>query len=172
MKTVSLELSKQLKEAGYPQTRVSFYYVLDDSVEEKLKPWYVLVFRGQYKNLGFQANTKRYASPTADEILDLLPSHIRFKRNKENKIVLIKNDKEERITDKSIYMTIRKDYDSEEYLIEYYSDDSFLSGGSNPDLSDASWSGDRHNTLQGYRDKFLANCAALMWLHLKKEGLI
>lgn len=60
MKTVSLELSKQLKEAGYPQKDSDFTWSGD-----KLFP--------AVKGVEFTEDT---AAPTADEILDQLPSTI------------------------------------------------------------------------------------------------
>lgn len=73
MKTVSLELSKQLKEAGYPQTDDDAFgcYMRDTRLSnESLKFYY---FDPDYVD---RPEYELYASPTADEILDQLPSKI------------------------------------------------------------------------------------------------
>lgn len=56
MRTVSFELAKQLKEAGYPQES-NFYYQNDISPE-------------LYSYKGIVMNGDEIASPTADEILE------------------------------------------------------------------------------------------------------
>lgn len=75
MKTVTLELAKQLKEAGFPQTKPAFSYVA-----------YGKDFKGDegvsYTN-GFESNEFTWVSaPTAEEILDELPAWINFDSDK------------------------------------------------------------------------------------------
>ena len=70
MKTVSLELSKQLKESGYPQETEFCYYRNADEYHFLRNPTindkYLLPFPD-----------KMYASPTSDEIFDELPKQIK-----------------------------------------------------------------------------------------------
>lgn len=66
MKTVSLELSKQLKEAGYPQ-EASHYWCWNPNVQPNL----AVNDQGHRPETG--GNDMFCASPTADEILDQLP---------------------------------------------------------------------------------------------------
>lgn len=61
MKTVSLELSKQLKETGYQQ--ISEFYWIQDIDETWVRTRLTII-------------KERIASPTADEILDQLPDLI------------------------------------------------------------------------------------------------
>lgn len=66
MKTVSLELSKQLKEAGYPQDVLNnhlFYMKLED-----FDGYYHIARNNTPNNV-----LDKIASPSADEILDRLP---------------------------------------------------------------------------------------------------
>src|SRR5436853_3088941 len=64
MKTVSLELAKQLKEAGYPQEGFHFNYISCYGGEPFLSPPYQ------------DSHQIVYSSPMADEILDKLPNEI------------------------------------------------------------------------------------------------
>lgn len=70
MKTVSLELEKLLKEKGFPQ-ETAFYLINwhQDASNEKDE----LKYGKPDKDLMYFT----YAAPTADEILDLLPDHIK-----------------------------------------------------------------------------------------------
>lgn len=71
MKTVSLELSKQLKDAGYPQSVSEFNWIrVDERVELSHKDHEYLL--ADYKS----SIEKECVSPTADEILDQLPNEI------------------------------------------------------------------------------------------------
>lgn len=63
MRTVNLELAKQLKEAGYPQRPVKYYWSEDKPTGEAL-------LRNFLKHSDWEIY---YASPTADEILEQLP---------------------------------------------------------------------------------------------------
>lgn len=69
MKTVSLELSKQLKEAGYPQESYFLWkkYRLNGEIKWKLT--------NEYPDDMYPADAI-FASPTADEVLEKLPSEI------------------------------------------------------------------------------------------------
>lgn len=67
MKTVSLELSKQLKEAGYPQVDCAFYYDVYHLGKEDQQIDFLL--EKQKENEHFTS----LASPSADEILEQLP---------------------------------------------------------------------------------------------------
>lgn len=68
MKTVNLELSKELKEAGYPQeARFRWYSGIDH-----LKDEHIYLSESAFDNL-YQPKAIA-ASPTADEILERLPS--------------------------------------------------------------------------------------------------
>lgn len=77
MKTVSLELAKQLKEAGYPQVST---FMWDDNGDLRVGIGQVQRphFKTAYPNeLEIEVN-ECFASPTADEILDQLPHSINF----------------------------------------------------------------------------------------------
>lgn len=69
MKTVNLELSKQLKEAGYPQESCFWWEDLFDG-NAQLSDNRRLSVKG----------VKYWSSPTADEILEQLPAQIKNKR--------------------------------------------------------------------------------------------
>lgn len=74
MKTVNLILSKELKEAGYPQGEC--YFTWEIGIDKKKTPFL-------YENKGHnEADDPRYfASPTADEILDRLPKGLGVAKN-------------------------------------------------------------------------------------------
>lgn len=76
MKTCNLELAKQLKDAGYPQLSCDFYWVITLTTNYHLS-WY----EGNLPDVLKERNDC-YASPTADEILDLLPNTSYVRRNK------------------------------------------------------------------------------------------
>lgn len=79
MITVNLELSKQLKEAGYPQENHEFYW-LEQVSPGRSKTYPDGMFRlvrGKETSLPEQFV---FASPTADEILEQLPAQIKNKR--------------------------------------------------------------------------------------------
>lgn len=84
IKTTSLELSKQLKENGFPQ-QTQFKYLKPtrefiDSDEDT--DWKILLEKGFYKGeqymIGSANCTRIYAAPTAEEILDELPYKIEY----------------------------------------------------------------------------------------------
>ncbi len=79
MKTVSLELSKRLKEAGYPQKDSWWSWMKYKPFQikrDKLKDEDQYFLGGEF----FKGIREDYfASPTADEILDQLPQHIEGK---------------------------------------------------------------------------------------------
>src|SRR5690349_7346958 len=83
MKITSLELSKQLKEAGYPQESYFYWneYTVNHNKGWKLQHWtpehmdnYRKNYEGKAKG-GLIAKTI-IASPTADEVLEQLPDCI------------------------------------------------------------------------------------------------
>ena len=67
----SFELSKQLKEAGYPQEESLFYWIIFKNGDKSLSI---------FSNLGIgditEENYEKYAAPTASEILERLPAEI------------------------------------------------------------------------------------------------
>lgn len=77
MKTVSLELAKQLKEAGYPQEGYFFWWV---NVTDKSQNPILAHFQGTQSNEDYlnehEDKYEFFAAPTADEILDRLPKKI------------------------------------------------------------------------------------------------
>lgn len=145
MKTVNLELSKQLKEAGYPQESAEHEYCgghvwyHDDQIEGKFEECGSTDLLGKDQYCNKEELTCEYfiASPTADEILDKLPEHVG-----------------EILKKGSGGLTISKYKD--EYAVWYCSakDRTSLFG---PTLT-------HFGTL--------ADAAAQMWLYLKKEGLL
>lgn len=72
MKTVSLELSKQLKEAGYPQE--SYFYWEKWVTEEE---GYSLLHYISITEWNEDDKNRMFTSPTADEILDQLPISVK-----------------------------------------------------------------------------------------------
>ena len=77
MKTVSLGLSKQLKEAGYPQESYFLYYPYED--EERKGKYFLQSTHDSNYMPEIWPIQKAIASPTADEILDQLPTVIKDK---------------------------------------------------------------------------------------------
>ncbi|SRR6266702_3082958 len=76
MKTVSLELAKQLKEAGYPQDVChlgSWYYQGAPNEIEKEKGYVLLM----HNNLLAARELIKVLAPTFDEIVDVLPREIK-----------------------------------------------------------------------------------------------
>lgn len=69
MKTVNLELSKELKEAGYPQDTYWSWVIQEFRHCEN-------VFLHESKHTGLYAENRKFASPTCDEILEQLPNEI------------------------------------------------------------------------------------------------
>jgi hypothetical protein len=69
MKIVSLELAKQLKEAGYLQDNSEFYWVKNDIMQEVIGKYSVI----QAHNAQRVPKDIVCAAPLADEILDKLP---------------------------------------------------------------------------------------------------
>lgn len=72
MKTVNLELSIKLKEAGYPQRKSHYGWVLEYRPDK-----YKLMVRGAYTELHDELIVAD--SPTADEMLDRLGSFMLYK---------------------------------------------------------------------------------------------
>ncbi|MGZ3593433.1 MAG: hypothetical protein ACXWOL_16300 [Ktedonobacteraceae bacterium] len=122
MKTISLELAKQLKEAGYPQV-TAFYWVITLTQDYHLS-WY----DGELPQVLKERNDC-YSSPSAEEILDQLPEDIKHRG------ILIIMKSEINKTWKVSYQDVASE---EEDII-------------------------------GFAENFLADAAAKMWLHLKKE---
>lgn len=72
MKTVSLELAKQLKEAGYPQIGHFIYRRCRRWDGKKDVDYWVLMEKFE------KSRIDDYLSPTADEILERLPTSIEY----------------------------------------------------------------------------------------------
>lgn len=72
MKTVSLEIAKQLKEAGFPQKSDMIWLNIDDEIE--------LLHISKIFKPHLPLHTISYAAPTAEDILDLLPERITHRR--------------------------------------------------------------------------------------------
>src|SRR2546430_114196 len=90
MKTVSLELAKQLKEAGYPQYSEfmwsNWYYGELKFGEGKEN------FQGEYRIIHippFNDPKNQFAAPTADEILDSIEDFISLNRGSHGYIATI-----------------------------------------------------------------------------------
>lgn len=84
MKTVNLELSKALKEAGYPQETEFCYY-------RNAETYHFL--RNPMGGKMLPMKEKTFASPTADEILDQLPDY----NERKDHLVLYKDDRPESV---------------------------------------------------------------------------
>lgn len=87
MKTVSLELSKALKEAGYPQFESDrAWHEVDDLVRFNSEDGKDKVVDGWILNIhayNFSISKGRCDSPTADEILEQLPIGFNIGQDKE-----------------------------------------------------------------------------------------
>jgi|SRR5882724_1291020 len=70
MKTVNRGLSEQLEEAGYPQENTYWFWAVEMDKGRETSRWSLC----QYDHL--LPDHPKYASPTADEILDQLPDNI------------------------------------------------------------------------------------------------
>lgn len=153
MKTVNLELSKKLKEAGFPQETAFYYdaYHLGQTGKdgEKIE----LVAFKQIENEHFQC----FASPTADEILDLLPWKLNFIKDLEHYLTIVHafdDDWDLR------YRTFASYGDQE---ITDFEMKHFQGGGMRPVTNGQPfWS----------NGESLADAAAQMWLYLKKSDLL
>lgn len=73
MKIVSLELAKQLKEAGYPQNYSEFYWLTRFQEKESILQNKSAIAMGIYYDQSISA-------PTADEILEQLPFRLDHSR--------------------------------------------------------------------------------------------
>jgi hypothetical protein len=78
MKTTSLELSKQLKEAGFPQETYFYHKTAPDNyyalITNNYDDGYPIRKEGKIGRRAHGANL--YAAPTAEEILERLPAQI------------------------------------------------------------------------------------------------
>jgi hypothetical protein len=134
MKTVSLELSKQLKEAGCPQETHFVWNIFEDhtlegghSEEERAS---LVTHEYASKKPVWKYSDDFHASPTADEILDQLPIKIEVENT---------------------YWELTIEHHFSGVWGLRYGFEVAVTGLSNGSLADA---------------------AALMWLFLKKEGLL
>lgn len=133
MKTVSLELSKQLKEAGYPQEG-EFVYLVDkwglrDNAFWRLED----LSDSDINHFDASKDCNIFSSPTADEILEIIP--IPLKAGANYRPVLSRSPQTGKWEIILIHPTNGNDY-------------------------------------KVFKGESLANAAAVMWLYLKKEGLI
>lgn len=133
MKTVSLEISKQLKEVGYPQESSHYW---NKPMYEK---WELINYKYEMQEEKFI-----YASPTADEILEILPRQI-TKNNKTYSLM--------------VFFPVNLSMKDEVRIC--YQEGDWDHGVR--EESDLLWSEE---------NKIIADSAAKMWLYLKKEGLI
>lgn len=76
MKETSLEISKQLKEAGFPQI-TTFYHVQysDDPQTNRSTLARHQDLSVEYKHPDKEHDGRRFAAPTAEEVLDQLPTN-------------------------------------------------------------------------------------------------
>jgi len=143
MKTVSLELAKQLKEKGYPQdiTFSGSYFYQGTINEIEKEEGYVLLSHREL--LGFKGAIKILA-PTADEILERLPARITnpSTRNMDRLTFFIRghagDDSKQDVRDG--------------FTLEYWTN--------------------YNQPLVRIRDDTLADAAAKMWLYLKENDLL
>lgn len=149
MKTVSLELAKQLKETGFPQ-EAEFWWVIEDpdwNEEPAVKHKSTLVNKPPRDNV--------IAAPTADEILDQLPPRIQFKKkvkkNPDWSIDFIPDNELEELKH-SGFLTINN---PNRWVVNYMSNACF---------------GIQNMAEVFYDDnQNLANAAAKCWLYLKQN---
>ena len=139
MKTVTRETAKQLKEAGFPQDTYFFY----TKNGERVTP------------MDMHNQHLYYAAPTADEVLDQLPTTVRFpnggdKRNWQNVSHIPKKELEE-----MRFIGLLGINKPNKWVVLYQT---YIILGNEIKASTGSDN--------------LAEAAALMWLYLKKEGLL
>jgi hypothetical protein len=100
MVTTSLEISKQLKEEGYPQEAEYYYWFMEGEYQKLMPASWCLDERRQ--------NDERYvfyASPTADELLERLPyGNIVFRRHN-GKYITCEHPSRQRSTKKGYVYT-------------------------------------------------------------------
>lgn len=121
MKTVNLQLSKQLKEAGYPQISAFDWVEIDDNE-------YLLMGRKNIQKI----DEGCISAPTADEILDRLPRKIEKSKN-------------------AFWLQVETMANGKDWACQYRN---------------------YNMCLVFFEEMSIANAAALMWLYLKKEGLV
>lgn len=93
MKTVSIELAKQLKDKEFPQENSYFYWTFWSS-KEKPKPKNILMNKEEIKHgTNISINIKKIAAPIAEEILDQLPWSFRPKEDNMHEIEIFKTGK-------------------------------------------------------------------------------
>jgi hypothetical protein len=121
MKTVNLELSKALKEAGYPQE--GYFYLWECVSNSEIEP-ILMHFQGNEKNKDYlnedEDKFEYYASPTADEILDRLPEEIE-KEKKVHRLRINKYLGDDGIVVYEFYYSYVW-YDVEDFLVEVQDD--------------------------------------------------
>lgn len=147
MKTVSLELAQKLKKAGYNETS-AFYYWRRGTQEWQLD---------NAKNL-YTEDKAIVAAPSADEILNLLPPRIQFKKkvtkNPDWSIDFIPDNELEELKHAG-FLTIAN---PDRWVVNYHANACF---------------GLQNMAKVFYDDnRNLANAAAKCWLYLKKHNYI
>lgn len=160
MKTVGFKLSKELKDAGYPQDRITrqwrkvdrFTKLNNEEAKSYIEHGFILNIHGYNFPLD-----PCYDSPAADEILDLLPSKLNIIPNITHYLFIVNvgtgGDWDIR------YRTVESfgDQDNtDEQMQKFGPKMKFLTKGQ------IAWES----------DKSLANTAAKMWLYLKKNNYL
>lgn len=90
MKTTSLELSKQLLEAGFPQE--SYFYWFKASKPFTNDEWEWVLITKEKQDLEFQRVGRSIASPTAEEILERLPVGISIEKERGDYYIRLDGD--------------------------------------------------------------------------------
>lgn len=75
MNTVSIELAKELKEAGFPQGGLSFNWIM---VDGEYRVYHV---SAEFRLIDYKSSVEKVCSaPTAEEILESLPVFVQFEK--------------------------------------------------------------------------------------------
>lgn len=86
IKTVSLETAKMLKEAGFTQDNIGFYYltstslkyILNQPIPNSLHETSFLASHEDHRRWTMKEDFYNYAAPTIDELLEELPFRLRM----------------------------------------------------------------------------------------------
>jgi hypothetical protein len=159
MKTVSLELAKQLKEKGYTQDAGFFYRIDKKNLADAML-------------IDDPFVTSRFifcAAPTADEILDLLPKVLRLTREQTKKLIFDLSPKYQRKIEEAKIKDL-DDFPADQ--LTFHLEISFYLEGYNFYYAqDYDFPYMINNSTEGY-EKSLADAAAKMWLLLKIQKLL